>query len=55
VSVFATQREDAVNYLPGHVIEFHRRALGGFKCGEQWHVIDGLLDGRFPGTFSWES
>jgi ATP-dependent exoDNAse (exonuclease V) alpha subunit len=33
------QREDAINYLPGHVIEFHRRAAGGFKSGEQWQVI----------------
>jgi hypothetical protein len=28
------QREDAVNYLPGHVVEFHRRTSGGFKSGE---------------------
>src|SRR6516225_1754545 len=33
------QREDAINYLPGHVIEFHRRAAGGFKSGEQWQVV----------------
>jgi ATP-dependent exoDNAse (exonuclease V) alpha subunit len=33
------QREDAINYLPGHVVEFHRRAAGGFKSGEQWQVI----------------
>jgi len=33
------QREDVINYLPGQVIEFHRRAAGGFKSGEQWQVI----------------
>jgi hypothetical protein len=33
------QREDAINYLPGYVVEFHRRAAGGFKSGEQWQVI----------------
>jgi ATP-dependent exoDNAse (exonuclease V) alpha subunit len=33
------QREDAINYLPGHVVGFHRRAAGGFKSGEQWQVI----------------
>jgi hypothetical protein len=33
------QREDAINYLPGQVVEFHRRAAGGFKSGEQWQVI----------------
>jgi ATP-dependent exoDNAse (exonuclease V) alpha subunit len=33
------QREDAINYLPGHVVEFHRRASGRFKSGEQWHVV----------------
>jgi hypothetical protein len=26
------QREDAINHLPGHVLEFHRRAAGGFKA-----------------------
>jgi hypothetical protein len=33
------QREDAINHLPGDVVEFHRRAAGGFKSGEQWQVI----------------
>jgi conjugative relaxase-like TrwC/TraI family protein len=33
------QCQDAINYLPGHVVEFHRRAAGGFKSGEQWQVI----------------
>jgi ATP-dependent exoDNAse (exonuclease V) alpha subunit len=28
------QREDAIHYLPGQVIEFHRRAAGGFKSGQ---------------------
>jgi hypothetical protein len=35
------QREDAINYLPGHVVEFHRRAAAGFESGEQWQVIGG--------------
>jgi ATP-dependent exoDNAse (exonuclease V) alpha subunit len=33
------QRQDAVNYEPGNVIEFHQRAVGGFKSGEQWNVV----------------
>jgi hypothetical protein len=33
------QREDAINYLPGRVVEFHGRAADGFKSGEQWQVI----------------
>jgi hypothetical protein len=37
--VFVTQREDAINYRQGNVVEFHRRAAGGFKSGEQWQVI----------------
>jgi hypothetical protein len=28
------QRQDAVSYEPGNVIEFHRRVAGGFKSGE---------------------
>jgi hypothetical protein len=35
------QREDAIHYLPGHIIEFHRRTAGGFKSGQQWQVIGG--------------
>jgi conjugative relaxase-like TrwC/TraI family protein len=33
------QREDGIHYGPGQVIEFHRRAAGGFKSGQQWQVI----------------
>jgi ATP-dependent exoDNAse (exonuclease V) alpha subunit len=39
VNLTKAQCEDAINYLPGHVVEFHRRAAGGFKSGEQWQVI----------------
>jgi hypothetical protein len=39
LNLTASQRQDAINYEPGHVIEFHRRAAGGFKSGEQWHVV----------------
>src|SRR5271166_14076 len=39
VNLTKAQRQDAINYLPGHVVEFHRRAAGGFKSGEQWQVI----------------
>jgi ATP-dependent exoDNAse (exonuclease V) alpha subunit len=33
-----SQRRDAINYNVGQVIEFHRRAAGGFKSGERWEV-----------------
>ena len=33
-----SQRRDAINYNLGHVVEFHRRATGGFKSGERWEV-----------------
>ena len=39
LNLTAAQRQDAVNYEPGNVIEFHRRAAGGFKSGEQWKVV----------------
>jgi hypothetical protein len=39
VNLTKAQREDAVNYLPGQVVEFHRRAAGGFKNGERWQVV----------------
>jgi ATP-dependent exoDNAse (exonuclease V) alpha subunit len=39
LNLTTAQQEDAINYLPGHVVEFHRRAAGGFKSGEQWLVI----------------
>jgi hypothetical protein len=34
-----SQRRDAINYRAGQVVEFHRRARGGFKSGEKWVVI----------------
>jgi hypothetical protein len=40
LNLTASQRHDAINYEPGNVIEFHRRAAGGFKSGEQWHVVE---------------
>jgi hypothetical protein len=39
LNLTAAQRQDAVNYETGYVIEFHRRAAGGFKSGEQWQVV----------------
>ena len=33
-----SQRRDPINYNLGHVVEFHRRASGGFKSGERWEV-----------------
>jgi ATP-dependent exoDNAse (exonuclease V) alpha subunit len=33
-----SQRRDAINYKAGQVVEFHRRAKGGFKSGERWEV-----------------
>ena len=40
LNLTASQRQDAVNYEAGNVIEFHRRAAGGFKSGEQWKVVE---------------
>ena len=40
LNLTASQRQDAINYEPGNVIEFHRRAAGGFKSGEQWEVVE---------------
>jgi hypothetical protein len=34
-----SQRRDVINYHAGQVVEFHRRARGGFKSGEKWEVI----------------
>src|SRR5260370_8474367 len=31
--------------MPGGIIEFHRRAAGGFKSGEQWEVQKSSGDG----------
>ena len=39
LNLTAAQRQDAVNYESGSVIEFHQRAAGGFKSGEQWRVV----------------
>jgi hypothetical protein len=39
LNLTAAERQDAVNYEPGNVIEFHQRAAGGFKSGEQWQVV----------------
>ena len=36
-----SQRRDPINYRPGHMVEFHRRARGGFKSGERWTVVKG--------------
>ena len=33
-----SQRRDPINYHLGQVVEFHRRARGGFKSGERWEV-----------------
>jgi ATP-dependent exoDNAse (exonuclease V) alpha subunit len=38
VNLTESQRRDAINYNLGHVLEFHRRATGGFKSGERWEV-----------------
>ena len=33
------QHKDGINYRPSQVVEFHRRAAGGFKSDEQREVI----------------
>jgi hypothetical protein len=38
VNLTESQRRDAINYNLGQVVEFHRRARGGFKSGERWEV-----------------
>jgi hypothetical protein len=38
VNLTESQRRDAINYNLGHVVEFHRKARGGFKSGERWEV-----------------
>jgi hypothetical protein len=40
LNLTASQRQDLINYEPGNRIEFHRRAAGGFKSGEQWQVVE---------------
>jgi ATP-dependent exoDNAse (exonuclease V) alpha subunit len=39
LNLTVSQRQDSINYESGNVIEFHRRAAGGFKSGEQWEVV----------------
>jgi hypothetical protein len=38
LNLTVSQRQDSINYEVGNVIEFHRRAAGGFRSGEQWEV-----------------
>src|SRR5271166_5314039 len=38
VNLTESQRRDPIYYNLGHVVEFHRRARGGFKSGERWEV-----------------
>jgi len=38
LNLTASQRYDPINYYSGQVVEFHRRARGGFKSGERWEV-----------------
>jgi hypothetical protein len=40
LNLTASQRQDSIDYEAGNVIEFHRRATGGFKSGEQWRVLE---------------
>jgi conjugative relaxase-like TrwC/TraI family protein len=40
-----SQRRDAINYNPGQVVEFHRRASVGFKSGERWEVARSSSEG----------
>jgi hypothetical protein len=39
LNLTTSQRQDSINYEIGNVIEFHRRAAGGFKSGDQWTVM----------------
>ncbi len=39
LNLTTSQRQDSINYEAGNVIEFHRRAAGGFGSGEQWEVV----------------
>ena len=43
-AVQAERGRDAINYRAGQVVEFHRRARGGFKSGEKWEAI--ACDGK---------
>jgi conjugative relaxase-like TrwC/TraI family protein len=40
-----SQRRDAINYNPGQIVEFHRRASGGFTSGERWEVARSSSEG----------
>jgi hypothetical protein len=39
LNLTTSQRQDSINYEIGNVVEFHRRAAGGFKSGDQWKVV----------------
>ncbi|MBV8417856.1 MAG: AAA family ATPase [Verrucomicrobia bacterium] len=39
LNLTVSQRQDSINYEAGNVVEFHRRAAGGFRSGEQWEVV----------------
>jgi hypothetical protein len=39
VNLTEAQRSDAISYSAGQVIQFDRRAKGGFKAGEQWEIL----------------
>jgi conjugative relaxase-like TrwC/TraI family protein len=39
LNLTTSQRQDSINYEVGNVIEFHRRAAGGLRSGEQWEVV----------------
>jgi hypothetical protein len=43
VNLSESQRRDAINYRAGQVVEFHRRARGGFKSGEKWRVVSSRM------------
>ena len=38
MNLSSAQKMDPIHYEPGQVIEFCRRAKGGFKSGERWRV-----------------
>ncbi|MBV9488388.1 MAG: AAA family ATPase, partial [Verrucomicrobia bacterium] len=45
INLTESQRRDAISYRTGQVIEFNRRASGGFKSGEKWEVAAVAPDG----------
>ena len=38
VNLSSAQKTDPINYEPGQVVEFRRRAKGEFRSGERWGV-----------------